>query len=47
MSFMRCFTETDSTHIEISHVPTLSTAFEASAYYLALVLRRAYCTQLD
>jgi hypothetical protein len=47
MSFMRCFTETDSTHVKVSHVPTLSTTLEASAYYLALVLRRACCTQLD
>jgi hypothetical protein len=47
MSFMRCFTETDSTHVEISHVPTLSTTLKASAYYLALVLWRANCAQLD
>jgi hypothetical protein len=47
MSFMRCFTEADSTHVEIAHVPTLSTTLEASAYYLALVLWRAHCTQLD
>lgn len=47
MSFMRRFTETDSTHIEIAHVAMLSTALEASAYHLALVLWRAYCTQFD
>jgi hypothetical protein len=41
MSFMSRFTETDSTHIKVSHVSTLSTTLEASAYYLALELWRA------
>jgi hypothetical protein len=36
MSFMSRLTETDSTHIKISHVSTLSTTLEASAYYWLL-----------
>ncbi len=46
MSFMSRLTETDSTHIEISHVSSLSTTFKASAYYLALELWRTNRAQL-
>lgn len=45
MSFMSRFTEADSAHVKISHVPALSTALEASAYYLALELWRTNRTQ--
>jgi hypothetical protein len=41
MSFMCCFTKTDTAHIEVAHVPMFTTTLKASSYDTTLELGRS------